>query len=155
MGRCKKDVGDWRWEPVSLGINLATGSTNRLSPPISCHGTDSYLYCQAAAAAAAQDKREGGSKQLWRIGESCESKCKPTGNIWWGWRGGGVASSQQPSSTNSISASDWCLRHWRCTTGRNKNIHTTRGNNRVRKRVLPSEIKRKQTGCIHLFTPRC
>lgn len=56
--------------PVSLGINLATGSTNRLSPPISRQRTDSYLYCQvaAAAAAAAPEKREDSSKKPRRIG---------------------------------------------------------------------------------------
>lgn len=55
--------------PVSLGINLATGSTNRLSPPISRQRTDSYLYCQvAAAAAAAPEKREDSSNKPRRIG---------------------------------------------------------------------------------------
>lgn len=53
--------------PVSLGINLATGSTNRLSPPISRQRTDSYLYCQVAAAAA-PEKREDSSKKPRRIG---------------------------------------------------------------------------------------
>lgn len=52
--------------PVSLGINLATGSTNRLSPPISRQRTDSYLYCQVAA--AAPEKREDSSKKPRRIG---------------------------------------------------------------------------------------
>lgn len=54
--------------PVSLGINLATGSTNRLSPPISRQRTDSYLYCQVAAAAGAPEKREDSSKKPRRIG---------------------------------------------------------------------------------------
>lgn len=69
MGRCWEDVGEQKRGPVSLGINLATGSTNRLSPPISRQHTDSYLYCQvAAAAAAAQEKRRDSSKKLRRIG---------------------------------------------------------------------------------------
>ena len=67
IGRCWKDVGERRWEPVSLGINLATGSTNRLSPPMSRQRTDSHLYCQVAAAAAPQ-KRGDSSKKLRQIG---------------------------------------------------------------------------------------
>lgn len=67
IGRCWKEVGEQSRGPVSLGINLATGSTNRLSPPISRQRTDSYLYCQVAAAAAPQ-KREDSSKKLRRIG---------------------------------------------------------------------------------------
>lgn len=67
IGRCWKDVGEQRRGPVSLGINLATGSTNRLSPPISRQRTDSYLYCQVAAAAA-PERGEDSSKKLWRIG---------------------------------------------------------------------------------------
>lgn len=61
------DIGEQRRGPVSLGINLATGSTNRLSPPISRQRTDSYLYCQVAAAAA-PEKRRDSSKELKRTG---------------------------------------------------------------------------------------
>lgn len=52
IGRCREDAGERRRGPVSLGINLATGSTNRLSLPISCQHTHGYWLCQAAAAAA-------------------------------------------------------------------------------------------------------
>lgn len=54
----REDVGEHSDGPVSLGINLATGSTNRLSPPISHQHTDIYLFCQVAAAAAAVQVRE-------------------------------------------------------------------------------------------------
>lgn len=67
-GRCE-DAGEKKREPVSLGINLATGTTNRLSPPISRRHTDTYLYCQVAAAAAVsavQEKRGDSSKELRR-----------------------------------------------------------------------------------------
>lgn len=68
-GQVLRGHGEQKRGPVSLGINLATGSTNRLSPPISRQHTDSYLYCQvAAAAAAAQEKRRDSSKKLRRIG---------------------------------------------------------------------------------------
>lgn len=65
IGRCWKDVGEQRRGPVSLGINLATGSTNRLSPPISRQHTDSYLYCQVAAAAAPQKREDSSKKPRW------------------------------------------------------------------------------------------
>ena len=55
----REDVGEHSDGPVSLGINLAAGSTNRLSPPISHQHTDIYLYCQVAAGAAAVQVREG------------------------------------------------------------------------------------------------
>lgn len=76
IGRCWKDVGEQRRGPVSLGINLATGSTNRLSPPISRQHTDSYLYCQVAAAAAAPEKRRDSSKKLRRIGTPVKQKMR-------------------------------------------------------------------------------
>lgn len=62
IGRCWKEVGEQRGGPVSLGINPATGSTNRLSPPISRQRKDSYLYCQVVAAAALE-KREDEFKE--------------------------------------------------------------------------------------------
>lgn len=82
MGRCWEDAGEQKRGPVSLGINLATGSTNRLSPPISRRHTDSYLYCQVAAVAAAvaavQEKRGDSSKKLRRFWDSSKTKCKAT-----------------------------------------------------------------------------
>lgn len=69
IGRCREDIGEQRRGPVSLGINLATGSTNRLSLPISCQHTDSYWLCQAAAAAAPRTTKDG-SKEPRRTGTS-------------------------------------------------------------------------------------
>lgn len=60
MGRCWEDAGEQERGPVSLGINLAAGSTNRLSPPISHRHTDGYLYCQVAAVAACSGGGGGG-----------------------------------------------------------------------------------------------
>lgn len=94
MGRCREDAGEQKRGPVSLGINLATGSTNRLSPPISRRHTDSYLYCQVAAAVAAavvvaaREKRGDSSKKLGRYWDSSETKCNATEHI----KGPGTAS---------------------------------------------------------------
>lgn len=85
MGRCWEDAGEQKRGPVSLGINLATGSTNRLSPPISRRHTDTYLYCQVAAVAAAvaavREKRRDSSKKLRRYWDSSETKCNATEHI--------------------------------------------------------------------------
>lgn len=85
MGRCWEDAGEQKRGPVSLGINLATGSTNRLSPPISRRHTDSYLYCQVAAVAAAvaalHEKRGDSSKKQRRYWDSGETKCNATEHI--------------------------------------------------------------------------
>lgn len=85
MGRCWEDAAEQKRGPVSLGINLATGSTNRLSPPISRRHTDSYLYCQVAAATAAavaaQEKRGDSSKKPRRYRDSGETKCITTRHI--------------------------------------------------------------------------
>lgn len=82
MGRCWEDAAEQKRGPVSLGINLATGSTNRLSPPISRRHTDSYLYCQVAAATAAavaaREKRGDSSKKPRRYRDSGETKCITT-----------------------------------------------------------------------------
>lgn len=67
IGRCREAVGGQRTGPVSLGINLATGSTNRLSLPISCQHTHSYWLCQAAAAAAPHRTKDS-SKEAKRTG---------------------------------------------------------------------------------------
>lgn len=81
-GRCWKDVEEQRRRPVSLGINLATGSTNRLSPPISRQCTDTYLYCQVAAAAAPQKRERRQFKEAEADRSSRETKCDATGHIW-------------------------------------------------------------------------
>lgn len=85
MGRCWEDAAEQKRGPVSLGINLATGSTNRLSPPISRRHTDSYLYCQVAAATAAavaaREKRGDSSKKPRRYRDSGETKCITTRHI--------------------------------------------------------------------------
>lgn len=64
IGRCWEDVRKQRRGPVSLGINLARGSTNRLSPPISCLHRDSHLYCQVAAAAAPEKKEDSSKRRI-------------------------------------------------------------------------------------------
>lgn len=88
IGRCWKDVGEQRRGPVSLGINLATGSTNRLSPPISRQHTDSYLYCQVAAAAAPGEERRQFKEEAEADRDSCGTKnCDATGHIWGAIRG--------------------------------------------------------------------
>lgn len=95
IGRCWKDVGEQRRGPVSLGINLATGSTNRLSPPISRQRTDRYLYCQVAAAAAPEE-REDSSKKLRQLRTPVKQNAMQQDTF------GGLATSEAFTSTDFV-----------------------------------------------------